>query len=73
MVSPTPVDNPQTVVVSEEALDLLDMDKSAPGAEDFADYFSGNKLFDGSETASHCYCGHQFGYFSGQLGDGCAM
>ena len=27
----------------------------------------------GSETAAHCYCGHQFGVFAGQLGDGAAM
>ena len=42
-------------------------------AQELADYFSGNKLLDGSETAAHCYCGHQFGYFSGQLGDGAAI
>lgn len=23
--------------------------------------------------AAHCYCGHQFGVFAGQLGDGAAM
>jgi uncharacterized protein YdiU (UPF0061 family) len=34
---------------------------------------SGNKLLPGSETASHCYCGHQFGVFAGQLGDGAAI
>lgn len=27
----------------------------------------------GSQTAAHCYCGHQFGHFSGQLGDGAAI
>jgi uncharacterized protein YdiU (UPF0061 family) len=26
-----------------------------------------------NSPASHCYCGHQFGSFSGQLGDGAAM
>uniref|UniRef100_A0A3Q0RHN7 Selenoprotein O n=1 Tax=Amphilophus citrinellus TaxID=61819 RepID=A0A3Q0RHN7_AMPCI len=26
----------------------------------------------GSEPAAHCYCGHQFGQFAGQLGDGAA-
>jgi uncharacterized protein YdiU (UPF0061 family) len=34
---------------------------------------SGNKEIKGSETAAHCYCGHQFGVFAGQLGDGAAM
>lgn len=37
------------------------------------EYLSGNKLIPGSETAAHCYCGHQFGVFAGQLGDGAAM
>ena len=39
----------------------------------FIEYFSGNKLLPGSETAAHCYAGHQFGHFSGQLGDGAAI
>jgi len=39
----------------------------------FVEYFSGNKLLPGSETAAHCYAGHQFGHFSGQLGDGAAI
>lgn len=39
----------------------------------FVEYFSGNRLLPGSETAAHCYCGHQFGHFSGQLGDGAAI
>ncbi len=34
---------------------------------------AGNTLFPGSETAAHCYCGYQFGHFSGQLGDGAAI
>lgn len=34
---------------------------------------AGNELLPGSETAAQCYCGHQFGFFSGQLGDGAAL
>lgn len=30
-------------------------------------------IIPGSEPAAHCYCGYQFGYFSGQLGDGATM
>lgn len=33
----------------------------------------GNLEIKGAEPAAHCYCGHQFGYFAGQLGDGAAM
>ena len=72
-VKPTPVEKPHVVLVSEPALALLDLRVEESEKEDFAEYFAGNKLFPGSETAAHCYCGHQFGYFSGQLGDGAAM
>ena len=41
--------------------------------QELANYFSGNEELEGSETYAHCYCGHQFGYFSGQLGDGAAI
>eukprot|EP00731_Ephydatia_muelleri_P000032 Em0001g32a len=41
--------------------------------EDLAEYFAGNKILPGSDPAAHCYCGHQFGNFAGQLGDGCAL
>ena len=40
---------------------------------EFVEYFSGSRVLPGSEPAAHCYCGHQFGHFSGQLGDGCAL
>ncbi|KTG33864.1 hypothetical protein cypCar_00022526, partial [Cyprinus carpio] len=35
-----------------------------------AEYLSGSRVIPGSEPAAHCYCGHQFGHFAGQLGDG---
>ncbi len=35
-----------------------------------AEYLSGCRVIPGSEPAAHCYCGHQFGQFAGQLGDG---
>ncbi|XP_072173482.1 protein adenylyltransferase SelO, mitochondrial-like [Diadema setosum] len=72
-VHPTPCANPETVVYSLPAMQLLDLGEEELKSKDFAAYFSGNKLLPGSETASHCYCGHQFGSFAGQLGDGAAM
>ncbi|CAN7983530.1 unnamed protein product [Ixodes hexagonus] len=72
-VMPTPVKSPEVVVVAEDAMLLLDLDGAQFERPDAAEYFSGNKLLPGSEPAAHCYCGHQFGYFSGQLGDGAAM
>jgi uncharacterized protein YdiU (UPF0061 family) len=41
--------------------------------QDFVEVMSGNKLLPGMQPASHCYCGHQFGNFAGQLGDGAVI
>lgn len=73
LVQPEPVKNPQMVAYSHSAMALLDLDDKQMSRPEAAEYFSGNKLLPGSQTAAHCYCGHQFGYFSGQLGDGAAM
>ncbi|KAH3825976.1 hypothetical protein DPMN_127865 [Dreissena polymorpha] len=73
LVMPEKVENPKMVAYSPSAMRLLDLDDSQMRREDAAEYFGGNKLLPGSKPAAHCYCGHQFGYFSGQLGDGAAM
>ncbi|CAL1264867.1 unnamed protein product [Larinioides sclopetarius] len=72
-VDPTPVRNPKLVAYSSSALSLLDISGNELELEELVEYFSGNKILPGSEPAAHCYCGHQFGYFSGQLGDGAAI
>ena len=67
------------VAYSKSALKLLDISvpSDAKQLEDFeqqlADVLSGNVLLPGSEPYAHCYCGHQFGSFAGQLGDGAAI
>lgn len=73
LVKPVSVDNPRLVVASSNALSLIDISIDEINRHEFIEYMSGNKLIPGSETAAHCYCGHQFGYFSGQLGDGATM
>ncbi|KAJ7382048.1 hypothetical protein OS493_037462 [Desmophyllum pertusum] len=73
LVEPTAVENPTLVAYSADALSLLDLPQSEVSRPEFVQYTSGNKLLPGSQTAAHCYCGHQQGYFSGQLGDGAAM
>lgn len=73
LVEPTAVKDPEVVVYSESALGLLDLNQEQVERSEFAEYFSGNKKLPGSQTAAHCYCGHQFGSFAGQLGDGAAM
>uniref|UniRef100_A0A8C9LFE9 Selenoprotein O n=1 Tax=Pavo cristatus TaxID=9049 RepID=A0A8C9LFE9_PAVCR len=75
-VRPTPLRNPRLVAMSPPALALLGLEAGGPEAEREAEaalYFSGNRLLPGSEPAAHCYCGHQFGSFAGQLGDGAAI
>lgn len=39
---------------------------------EFTSVMCGNSMLtqQGSTPAAHCYCGYQFGYFAGQLGDG---
>lgn len=71
---PTPLEDPQLVITSASALELLGLNpEEATRRDDFAAFFSGNQPLPGSEPAAHCYCGHQFGMFSGQLGDGATM
>jgi len=72
-VKPTPLTNPKLIHYSPEVLHLLDLDVKEAERPDFAYYLSGNTLLPGSDPAAHCYCGFQFGHFSGQLGDGRAM
>ena len=71
-MQPDPLKNPKLVACSTSAMALLDISDTEMQRPEFVEYFSGNKLLPGSEMAAHCYCGHQFGYFSGQLGDGAA-
>ncbi|XP_018432249.1 PREDICTED: selenoprotein O isoform X2 [Nanorana parkeri] len=72
-VRPTPLENPQVVALSQPALALLGVQLGDEDQDEAALYFSGNRLLPGSQPAAHCYCGHQFGSFAGQLGDGAAM
>ena len=72
-MTPTPLKNPKMVAYSSDAMKLVDLEDDQLNRAEAAEYLSGNKILPGSETASHCYCGHQFGLFAGQLGDGAAM
>lgn len=73
-VTPTPRDNPTTVSLSGPALALLDLDKDRVEKDpDTPLYLAGNKVPTGAQPVANCYCGHQFGTFAGQLGDGRAI
>uniref|UniRef100_A0A8C4HYC4 Selenoprotein O n=1 Tax=Dicentrarchus labrax TaxID=13489 RepID=A0A8C4HYC4_DICLA len=72
-VKPQPLTKPRFVAVSHEALALLGLSGEEVMNDPLGpEYLSGSKLLPGSEPAAHCYCGHQFGQFAGQLGDGAA-
>lgn len=65
--------NPVLVHGNKDAAKLLGWDKSVFEHADFAAYFAGNKLLEGSEPLAMAYSGHQFGVWAGQLGDGRAL
>ncbi|KAM6953392.1 protein adenylyltransferase SelO-like [Aplochiton taeniatus] len=69
---PSPLKGPlRLAAISKDVIEgILDLDVSVAQSEDFLHYFSGGKLFPGSIPLAHRYGGHQFGYWSGQLGDG---
>ncbi|KAF7698966.1 selenoprotein O1, partial [Silurus meridionalis] len=72
-VKPQPLQKPRFVAVSGPALALLGLSADEVINDPMAaEYLSGSRVIPGSEPAAHCYCGHQFGNFAGQLGDGAA-
>jgi uncharacterized protein YdiU (UPF0061 family) len=75
-----PVKAPKVVSYSTEALKLIGVDANAYPREsdlegEIALFLGGNSTIpdSGCEPYAHCYCGHQFGSFAGQLGDGASM
>lgn len=73
LVKPQPLTKPRFVAVSHKALALLGLNGEEVMNDPLGpEYLSGSKVMPGSEPAAHCYCGHQFGQFAGQLGDGAA-
>lgn len=72
-VNTQPLSKPRFVAVSRQALALLGLDADEVLEDRLGpQYLSGSEVMPGSEPAAHCYCGHQFGQFAGQLGDGAA-
>ena len=68
---PAPVSQPSLLLWNETLAKTLTIPFSQDNdAELIAQYFSGNKLIDGSKPVAQAYSGHQFGHFNPQLGDG---
>jgi len=71
-VKPTPVHNPELVVLNDQLAKDLNLDFSKIEKKNLSQIFSGNTLPKGSFTIAQAYAGHQFGHFT-MLGDGRAV
>ena len=69
---PTPVANPKLFKINHALAEELGLAEVFED-KDASEYFSGNKILEGSEPIAMAYSGHQFGGFSPQLGDGRAI
>jgi len=69
--TPSTLEQPKLLSLSSSACDILDLDfNEVKNDQNTPEYLSGNKLLPDSTPIAHCYCGYQFRYFAGQLGDG---
>lgn len=71
-VRPTPVRQPELVILNRRLAEELGLDAMALAQPAQAGVFTGNLLPDGAVPIAQAYAGHQFGHFT-QLGDGRAI
>ena len=71
-IKPTPVHNPELVILNDQLAKDLNLDFSKIEKENLSQIFSGNSLPEGSANLAQAYAGHQFGHFT-MLGDGRAV
>ena len=71
-IKPTPVHNPELVILNDELANDLNLDFSKIDKKKLAEIFSGNSLPEGTKSIAQAYAGHQFGHFT-MLGDGRAV
>jgi len=71
-IKPTPVNDPNLVILNRELAKDLNLDFSNIDNKDLAKLFSGNVLLGDTSTIAQAYAGHQFGHFT-MLGDGRAI
>ena len=71
-IKPTPVHDPELIILNDELSKDLNLDFSKIDKEELSKIFSGNSLPKGSTTIAQAYAGHQFGHFT-MLGDGRAV
>ncbi len=71
-IKPTPVHDPELVILNEELASTLNLDFSKTDKKKLAEIFSGNSIPEETNTIAQAYAGHQFGHFA-MLGDGRAV
>ena len=71
-IKPTPVHDPELVILNEELASTLNLDFSKTDKKKLAEIFSGNSIPEETNTLAQAYAGHQFGHFT-MLGDGRAV
>jgi len=69
-VNPIPVENPSWVIFNNGLASELGVSQEEFLGENTLEILSGNKVYPGSTPLALAYSGHQFGHFSGRLGDG---
>ncbi|MDF1880323.1 YdiU family protein [Sulfurimonas sp. MAG313] len=72
-VDPTPLNKPFLISTSQSSAQLLGIDEELALDEELINIINGKTKLEGSQTFAMCYAGHQFGQFSGRLGDGRAI
>lgn len=65
---PKSVPEPHLISINEELMDTLSL--PMVDRQQMAEFLSGNRLLSGSRPAAMVYAGHQFGFYTSQLGDG---
>ena len=71
-IKPTPVHDPELVILNEELASNLNLNFSKTDKKSLAEIFSGNSIPEKTNTIAQAYAGHQFGHFT-MLGDGRAV
>ena len=72
LVEPTPVREPQLIILNESLAHTLGLKAEALYTKEGVAQLAGNKLPAGAEPLAQAYAGHQFGQFT-KLGDGRAI
>lgn len=72
-LNPTPVEDPQLFAFNEPLGRELGLQRTESNAPELAQIFSGNTVLPTSDPMATAYAGHQFGHWSGTLGDGRAI